>query len=73
MRVEKTIVIEVKNLGDRIRAARKADPRSLAVLSKAAGMSPANWYRIEEEQQTLPIETLRRMEKVLSKDFEVNL
>ena len=30
-----------------------------------------NWYRIEDEKQTLPLETLRSIEKVLGVDFGV--
>lgn len=73
MRVFKTISIDVPDLGRQIRAAREADSRSLVKICEEVGMTPANWYRIEAEKQTLPIETLRRIEEVLDVDFGVKL
>ncbi|MBD2076317.1 helix-turn-helix transcriptional regulator [Phormidium sp. FACHB-592] len=63
--------ITVPALGDKIKAARKADSRTLSAIAAAAGMSTQNWYRIEEERQTLPEETLRLIESVLGTDFGV--
>jgi len=64
--------IDVPNLGTKIKAARKADQRTLAAIAAAAGMSTQNWYRIEDERQTLPEETLRLIEQVLNVDFGVS-
>ena len=73
MKVERVQVIEVPGLGEKIRQARGADGRSLTVICSLMGMSAANWYRIEqEENKSLPEETLRKIEKVLGVDFGVN-
>lgn len=63
----------VPGLGKRIRDAREADCRTLADICRAIKMSTANWYRIEEEKQKLPIETLRKIEQVLGVDLGVSL
>lgn len=63
--------IDVPALGAKIKAARKSDKRSLTEIAAASGMSVQNWYRIEDERQTLPEETLRLIEKVLGIDFGV--
>ncbi|BAY41301.1 XRE family transcriptional regulator (plasmid) [Nostoc sp. NIES-2111] len=73
MKVTKTISIDVPGLGAKIKEAREADSRSLKAICKAVGMSQMNWYRIEEEKQSLPLETLRKIEEVLGVDFGVNL
>lgn len=73
MKVTRLTEKEVPGLGDRIRAAREADTRSLTTLCKLVGMTPMNWYRIEkEEAKSLPEETLRRIESVLGVDFGVD-
>lgn len=69
--VIRTIKVSVPELGKRIREARKADGRSVTQIAAAAGMSVQNWYRIEDEKQSLPEETLRLIEEVLSIDFGV--
>nr|WP_237741490.1 helix-turn-helix transcriptional regulator [Anabaena sp. PCC 7108] len=51
---------------------RESDPRSLKAICEAAGISQMNWYRIEKEQQSLPEETLRKIEEVLGVDFGVS-
>ena len=72
MKVRKTIDIEVENLGEAIREARKLDKRSLADICKLVNMTPSNWSRIEKEQtKALPLETLRKIEEVLNVDFGV--
>lgn len=72
MKVRRTTDVEVPNLGQKIREARKTDPRSLTELAAAAGMTTANWYVIEaEEIKALPVETLRRIEQVLGTSFDV--
>ena len=66
MKVRKTIDIEVPNLGEKIKAARERDSRSLSEICRQMEMSNMNWYKIEsEETKALPIETLRRIEEVL--------
>ncbi|MUL39445.1 transcriptional regulator [Gloeocapsopsis sp. AAB1 = 1H9] len=71
MRVERRIIVEAPGLGAQIKAARESDPRSLKDIASAANMSSMNWYRIEAEEQTLPEETLRKIEEVLGVDFGV--
>lgn len=73
VRITKEIGVEVPGLGERIRDARLADRRSLKSICDAIGMSSQNWYRIEKEQQSLPIETLRKIEEVLNVDFGVKI
>lgn len=72
VRVVRTVEVEVPELGKRIREARKGDARSVTQIAAAAGMSVQNWYRIEDEKQSLPEETLRLIEAVLGVDFGIN-
>ncbi|MBD2471709.1 helix-turn-helix transcriptional regulator [Nostoc sp. FACHB-145] len=58
---------------DKITGVREADSRLLKAICKAVGMSQMNWYRIEEEKQSLPLETLHKIEEVLGVDFGVEL
>lgn len=70
MRVVKSI--EVPNLGERIRAARKVNRRTLKSICEEIGMTPMNWYRIEKEEQEITFETLRKIERVLNTSFDVD-
>lgn len=73
MKVRKVLEKEVPGLGARIKQAREADPRSLVQLCREIGMSPPNWYRIEnEEPRYVPLRTLRLIEKVLGVDFGID-
>ena len=72
MRVIRETVVDVPNLGQRIKQVREADPRSLKSICEIAGMSQMNWYRIEREEQDLPESTLRKIEEVLNVSFGVN-
>jgi transcriptional regulator with XRE-family HTH domain len=71
MKVVRTIELDVPNLGERIKDARKSDSRSVTQIAGAAGMSVQNWYRIENERQTLPENVLRMIESVLGVDLGV--
>jgi transcriptional regulator with XRE-family HTH domain len=72
MKIRKCIEIEAPGLGAQIKKAREADERSLTQIAFTAGMTAANWYRIEaEETKMLPFETLRKIEQVLGVDFGV--
>ena len=73
MRVYKEVSIDVKELGKRIKLAREADPRPLTTICDFINMSRQNWYDIENESQSIPIETLRKIESVLGVDFGVKL
>ena len=72
MKVLKTIDVDVPGLGERLRQAREADPRTLAKICREVPMSPMNWYKLEkEETKAIPIETLSRIESVLGVDFGI--
>ncbi|NET61298.1 MAG: helix-turn-helix transcriptional regulator [Symploca sp. SIO2E6] len=72
MKVSKTIETEMPGLGRMIRKAREADRRPLTQICADAGMTPANWYRIEsEETKVLPIQTLHSIEQVLGVSFGI--
>ena len=74
MKVVKTIEADFPGLGERIKEAREKDRRPLTTICNEMGMSAMNWYRIEkEEAKSLPLETLRRIEKVLDIDLGVDL
>ncbi len=73
MKVRQVKEIDGLELGRRIREARKKDSRSLVELAAKAKMTTANWYVIEDERiKALPLETLRRIEKVLGIDLGIN-
>lgn len=73
VKVRRSINVEAKGLGEKIKEARKADGRSVEVLAGEAEMSRAYWHDIEGERirDALPEETLRRIEEVLGVDFGV--
>ena len=72
VKVERTQLVDVPGLGAKIREAREASDRPLRELANLAGMTSANWYRIEnEEVKKLPEMTLRKIEEVLGTDFGV--
>jgi transcriptional regulator with XRE-family HTH domain len=72
VKVERTQLVDVPGLGAQIRKAREATDRPLRELANLAGMTNANWYRIEnEEVKRLPEQTLRKIEEVLGVDFGV--
>lgn len=73
MRVFRRQECEVPGLGERIKEARKGDRRPLTEICRELSMSPTNWYRIEDEKQDLPLETLRRIEAVLGVSFDVEM
>ena len=73
MEVVSSKVLIVKGLGQKIKLAREADPRPLTTICKIMNMSSNNWYRIEKESQSLPLETLRKIENVLGVSFGVSL
>ena len=62
---------EVPGLGVKIKQARKADDRDLTTICAEVGMTTANWYKIESEKQSIPLDTLRKIESVLGVNFEV--
>ena len=74
MKVKRSIEKYAPGLGAKIREARKADKRSVETLCGLAEVSRVYWYDIENEKirDSLPEETLRRIEKVLGVDLGVN-
>ena len=76
VKVIRTLEIEVPDLGKRIKEARnkikEEKGKTITDLASASGMSAQNWYRIENERQTLSEETLRLMEAALECSFEVS-
>ncbi|MEB3189678.1 MAG: helix-turn-helix transcriptional regulator [Snowella sp.] len=73
MKVTKLVEVEVPALESKIREARLNDRRSVAKICRAIDMSPQNWYRIESGKQSVPIETIRKIESVLGVDFGVEI
>ncbi len=71
MKVIRVIEVDAPGLGQMIRRAREKDPRNMTQIAAAAGMSTQNWYRIEDERQSLPEETLRAIEQALGVDFGI--
>ena len=74
VQVVRTIEIDVPDLGERIKEARisaQKRGKSLTKIAAEAGMSVQNWYRIEQERQKLPEETLLVIEKALGIDLGV--
>ncbi|WP_445634557.1 Helix-turn-helix transcriptional regulator [Nostoc sp. DSM 114161] len=72
VQIERVLRVDAPGIGAKIKNARERDPRSVDELAKAAGMTRANWYRIErEENDVLPEPTLRKIEEVLGVDFGV--
>ncbi len=70
MKVRKAIDYKVKGLGKAIKKARLKDGRPVNELADIAGMTRANWTKIErEETLTLPLATLRRIEGALNVRF----
>jgi transcriptional regulator with XRE-family HTH domain len=76
VKVIRTLEIEVPSLGQKIKAARNKikneKGKTITDLASASGMSAQNWYRIENERQTLPEETLRLMETALECSFDIS-
>lgn len=73
MKVLKTIEIDIPDLSNKIKAARAEDGRSISEICRQLNMSRTHWYRIEDGNFVLPLETLRRIEGVLNVDFGANI
>lgn len=73
VKIRRYIDIEVKGIGEKIKQARKTDGRSVEVLAAQAEMSRSYWHDIEAERvrDTLPEDTLRKIEQVLGVDLGV--
>jgi len=77
VKVIRTLEVEVPGLGQRIKEARNRikneKGKTITDLASASGMSAQNWYRIENERQTLPEEPLRLMEIALECSLMLSL
>ena len=72
--VREIIDREVPGLEQKIKKARKACPKSVTDLASEAGMSVANWYRIESGKvEFLPKTTLEAMLAALGEDLGIQL
>jgi transcriptional regulator with XRE-family HTH domain len=66
--------VEIKGLGFAIKQARKAAKLSVASAGERAGMSGANFSRIEnEETKGVPIETLVKASQAVGLDLSSHL
>jgi transcriptional regulator with XRE-family HTH domain len=68
------IVREYPDLGQRIRQAREKDKRTLTAICRECGLSRSYWYQLEGEdmRSAATEEVIRKIEKVLGVDLEVN-
>ena len=73
VKIRRSIDVEARGLGEKIKQARKTDGRPVEVLASEAAMSRAYWHDIEAERvrDALPEETLRKIERVLNIDLGV--
>ena len=65
--------IEIPNLGQKIKQAREADPRSVTKLAKTVGISRNYWYQLEAEAVLGGVaeDTIKKIETVLDTDFNI--
>lgn len=75
VRIRRIQEVEVEGLGDRIKQARLASPKSLEQICDEVGVSRTYWYDIEKEtlKGTLSYENLQKIEQVLGVVLGVNL
>ena len=72
VKVRETKDYDFPGLEERIKIVRKASPKSVTDLASEAGMSVANWYRIESGKiEFLPKETLEAMQAALGDDLGI--
>lgn len=65
-------VINVEGLADKIWEARRLSRRTHTVLCYEAGISRQYWTEIEKgKRPTIPLNTLRKIEKALDTNFGV--
>jgi transcriptional regulator with XRE-family HTH domain len=71
VRITVTDSWDIPGLEQKIKQARLATGTSMTVLCGAAKITSAYWYRIEAGQiNSLPVETLRRIEAALGYAFD---
>lgn len=66
--------VDIPNLGQKLKAAREADSRSVSEIARTVGVSRNYWYQLEAEAVLGGVaeETLRKIENVLGIDFGVD-
>jgi transcriptional regulator with XRE-family HTH domain len=72
MEVVKTVRMQFPKLNEKIKQARISDGRTITQICALADMTTANWYRIEAGKQSIPLDTLRKVESVLGVNFGVD-
>lgn len=71
--VKVTFARDVPGLGARIKQFREASSKSQTALAAEAGISVPHWNRIENERvASVPIETIRGIERALGVDLGVS-
>lgn len=76
MIVRKTVEVEVKNLGDRIRESREAKGMSATELARRIGVTKQYIRQIERDHTTsgaISLKVLMAIEAALGTDFGVKL
>lgn len=64
---------EISDFGEKLKAARIADGRSVQILATLAGISTGYWYQLENEQRSWVSEAVvKAIESVLDTDFGVS-
>lgn len=64
---------EISDFGEKLKAARVSDGRSVQVLATLAGISTGYWYQLENEQRIwVSDEVVKAIESVLDVDFGVS-
>jgi len=64
---------EISDFGEKLKAARVADGRSVQVLATLAGISTGYWYQLENEHRSwVSDEVVKAIESVLEVDFGVS-
>ena len=72
MRVRKVQEIDIPDLSGKLLAARKAAKDSLLEICRQLDITPTYWYKLEKgEASTINYDLLRKIEEVLSLDFNV--
>lgn len=70
LKIRRYVDYDIPDLDKRLKEARKRSPKTITELAAEAGMSVANWYRIEGGNvDYLPETTLQAMEAALGETF----
>ena len=66
--------VEIKDLPQQLEEAFKLSGLTVKALCEQADISQSYWYRLRNgEEETISLEKLRLLEKVLNQDFGVEL